>query len=85
MQQSRYLQTAGWRENLAGRWRQRAACKKAAPEGNVHCCRNECPRSALSGLELGKFSNIDIFIHHKMIVEKKIQSKNKEKKQLNTI
>ena len=27
---------------------------------------------------------IDIFIHHKMIVEKKIQSKNKEK-QLNTI
>jgi len=25
------------------------------------------------------YLNIDIFIHHKMIVEKKIQSKNKEK------
>ena len=43
-QPSSNLQTAGWRENLAGRWKQRTACKKAAvrSEGNVQHCRKQC-------------------------------------------
>jgi len=61
-QRSRNLQTAGWREKLAGRWQQGAAYKTAAPVmGQRAAVAGKCPLAgAASSLELGRsrYSNI---------------------------